>query len=235
MLTFGSQRAWKGDLGIGEEVVTCKLYLGLAFTISTLEPVTIGCYEVGGGGVVGGVGIVYGDGVDRGVGGVDCGVVKAPVSTMIVSVPEKDRWWGARGSLCGGKGWSRVTQRHSDTFANVGVKEVGLFKLILCKDIIVDVGGTGGILKELEVLNFGVVCWISLLGLLGGGVDGEVVFGHMAPISTMICKRYRERKIDGVWCEGQVCGWKGVRGTSEDLWKASIPELFIDDDVEPTS
>ncbi|GKA89080.1 hypothetical protein Tco_0810892 [Tanacetum coccineum] len=29
----------------------------------------------GGGGVVGGVGVVCGDGVDRGVGGVDCGVV----------------------------------------------------------------------------------------------------------------------------------------------------------------
>ncbi|GJQ92899.1 hypothetical protein Tco_0004038 [Tanacetum coccineum] len=87
-----------GDLGIGEEVVTCKLYLGLAFTIPTLERVTIGCCEVGGGGgVVGGVGVVCGDGVDRGVGGVDCGVVKAPESKMIVSVPEKDRWCGARG------------------------------------------------------------------------------------------------------------------------------------------
>ncbi|GJS41473.1 hypothetical protein Tco_0566516 [Tanacetum coccineum] len=71
----GSRRAWKGDLGIGEEVVTCKLYLGLAFTIPTLKRVTIGCCEVGGGGggVVGGVG-VCGDGVDSGVGGVDCGV-----------------------------------------------------------------------------------------------------------------------------------------------------------------
>ncbi|GKF30921.1 hypothetical protein Tco_0100719 [Tanacetum coccineum] len=78
MLTFGSQRAWKGDLGIGEEVVTCKLYW-LAFTISTLERVTIGCCEVGGGGGVGGVvcgvSVVCGDGVDRGVGGVDCRVV----------------------------------------------------------------------------------------------------------------------------------------------------------------
>ncbi|GJU15140.1 hypothetical protein Tco_1143106 [Tanacetum coccineum] len=76
---LGSQRAWKGDLGIGEEVVTCKLYLGLAFIIPTLEPVTIGCCEVGGGGggsgVVGSVGVVCSDGVDRGVGGVDCGVV----------------------------------------------------------------------------------------------------------------------------------------------------------------
>ncbi|GJS41950.1 hypothetical protein Tco_0566993 [Tanacetum coccineum] len=49
---LGSRRAWKGDLGIGEEVG-----------------------GGGGGGVVGGVCIVCGDGVDRGVGGVDCGVV----------------------------------------------------------------------------------------------------------------------------------------------------------------
>ncbi|GKE96363.1 hypothetical protein Tco_1581218, partial [Tanacetum coccineum] len=64
-----------------------------SFTIPTLEHVTIGCCEVGGGGgggVVGGVGVVYGDGVDRGAGGVDCGVVKAPISAMIVRVPEKD-------------------------------------------------------------------------------------------------------------------------------------------------
>ncbi|GJY80519.1 hypothetical protein Tco_0493270 [Tanacetum coccineum] len=74
---LGSQRAWKGDMRIREDVVTWKLYLGLAFTIPTLERVTIGCCEVGGGGgsggVVGGVGVVCGDGVDRGVGGVDCG------------------------------------------------------------------------------------------------------------------------------------------------------------------
>ncbi|GJZ23655.1 hypothetical protein Tco_0561114 [Tanacetum coccineum] len=40
----------------------------------TLERVTIGCCEVGGGGggsgMVGGVGVVCGDNVDRGVGGV---------------------------------------------------------------------------------------------------------------------------------------------------------------------
>nr|GFD20290.1 hypothetical protein [Tanacetum cinerariifolium] len=57
---------------------TCKLYSGLAFTIPTLERVTIGCCEVGGhsgGGVVGGVGVVCGDGVDSGVRGVDCRVV----------------------------------------------------------------------------------------------------------------------------------------------------------------
>ncbi|GJS77452.1 hypothetical protein Tco_0727333 [Tanacetum coccineum] len=88
-----------------EEVVTCKLYLGLAFTVLTLERVTIRCYEVGGGGgggggvVVGGVGVVCSDGVGRGVGGVDGGVVcevKAPISVMIVRVPEKDRWCGTR-------------------------------------------------------------------------------------------------------------------------------------------
>ncbi|GKC04708.1 hypothetical protein Tco_0996318, partial [Tanacetum coccineum] len=57
------------------------------------------CFEVGGGGggVTGGVGVVCGDGVDSGVGSIVCGFVvcggvKAPVSMMIVSVPEKDRW-----------------------------------------------------------------------------------------------------------------------------------------------
>ncbi|GKD19261.1 hypothetical protein Tco_1208419 [Tanacetum coccineum] len=67
---LGSRKAWKGDLGIGEEVVTCKLYLGLAFTILTLERMTIGCCVVGGGGgggVVGGVGGGGDDDVDRGV------------------------------------------------------------------------------------------------------------------------------------------------------------------------
>nr|GEU37738.1 hypothetical protein [Tanacetum cinerariifolium] len=77
MLTFGGRGT--RDLGIEEEVVTCKLYLGLGFTIPTLERVTIGCCEVGGdgggGGVVGGVGVVCGDGVDSGVEGVDSGVV----------------------------------------------------------------------------------------------------------------------------------------------------------------
>ncbi|GKE19887.1 hypothetical protein Tco_1431399 [Tanacetum coccineum] len=73
----------------GEEVVTCKLYLGLAFTIPTLERVTIGCCKVdggggGGGGVVaGGVGVVCGDGVGRGVGGVDCGVVCGVVCEFV--------------------------------------------------------------------------------------------------------------------------------------------------------
>nr|GFC56706.1 hypothetical protein [Tanacetum cinerariifolium] len=48
-----------------------------AFTILNLERVAIGCCEVGGGGggVVSGVSVVCGDGVDRGVVGVDYGVV----------------------------------------------------------------------------------------------------------------------------------------------------------------
>ncbi|GKB06649.1 hypothetical protein Tco_0834882 [Tanacetum coccineum] len=108
---LGSRRAWKGDLGIGEEVVTCKFYLELAFTILTLERVTIWCCEVGRGGVVGGVGVVCGDGVDREIRGVDCGVVcgfaygvvcgvvNAPISAMIVKVPGKDRWCGTRGKF----------------------------------------------------------------------------------------------------------------------------------------
>nr|GEZ56698.1 hypothetical protein [Tanacetum cinerariifolium] len=76
------ERVWKGELGIREEVVTCKLYLRLAFIILTLERVTIGCCEVGGDGgsgggsrVVGGMDVVCGvGGVDCVVRGVDCGV-----------------------------------------------------------------------------------------------------------------------------------------------------------------
>ncbi|GKB06966.1 hypothetical protein Tco_0835199 [Tanacetum coccineum] len=43
---LGSRRAWNGDLRIWEEEVTWKLYLGLAFTVPTLERVTIGCFEL---------------------------------------------------------------------------------------------------------------------------------------------------------------------------------------------
>ncbi|GJR51792.1 hypothetical protein Tco_1402313 [Tanacetum coccineum] len=86
---------------------------------------TIGCCEVGGGGggVIGSVGVVCGDGVDNGVGevvcGVLCGVVKAPISTMIVSVPEKDRWCGTRGKFVRWKG-VRVTK--ASKRAKVGVR-----------------------------------------------------------------------------------------------------------------
>ncbi|GKG24605.1 hypothetical protein Tco_0395233, partial [Tanacetum coccineum] len=60
---LGSRKAWKGDLGIGEEVGVARWVVG-------------GGGSGGGGGrVVGGVVVVCGDGVDRGVGGVDCGVV----------------------------------------------------------------------------------------------------------------------------------------------------------------
>ncbi|GKC65869.1 hypothetical protein Tco_1098467 [Tanacetum coccineum] len=72
-----------------------------------------GCCEVGGdgggGGVVSGVCVVCGDGVDRGVGDVDCGVVKAPISAMIIRVPEKDRWCGTRGKFVRWKG-VRITK-----------------------------------------------------------------------------------------------------------------------------
>ncbi|GJU22936.1 hypothetical protein Tco_1156278 [Tanacetum coccineum] len=109
---------------MGEEVVTWKLYLGLAFTIPTLESVTIGCCEVDGGGVGGGGEEVFsggvlrgsvvfsGDGVGNGVRGVVCGVacgvvcgvVKAPIPMMIVRVPEKDRWCGMRAKFVRWKG-----------------------------------------------------------------------------------------------------------------------------------
>ncbi|GJT52428.1 hypothetical protein Tco_0978585 [Tanacetum coccineum] len=129
----------------GEEVVTWKLYLGLTFTIPTLERVTIGCCEVDGGGggggkVFGGSVVFSGDGVGNRVRGVVCGVacgvvcgglswshgaegkesfvkcdmtgnddfvgvqVKALISTMIVRVPEKDRWCGTRGKFVRWKG-----------------------------------------------------------------------------------------------------------------------------------
>ncbi|GJV55519.1 hypothetical protein Tco_1456524 [Tanacetum coccineum] len=76
-----------------------------AFTILTLERVTIGCCEVGGGGggVVGGVGVVCGE-----LGVVSrrsaMGEVKAPISAMIVRVPEKDRWCGTRSKFMRWKG-----------------------------------------------------------------------------------------------------------------------------------
>ncbi|GJU19578.1 hypothetical protein Tco_1152920 [Tanacetum coccineum] len=146
---LGSRRAWNGDLEIGEEVVTCKLYLGLAFIVSTLECVTIGCCEVGGGGggVIGGVSVVCGDGVDSVVGGVVCGfvygivcgVVKAPISTMIVSIPEKDRWCGTRGKFVWWKG-VRVTK--ASKRVNVGGVVVKFSTMITLKsfDFTVELG-----------------------------------------------------------------------------------------------
>nr|GEV79808.1 hypothetical protein [Tanacetum cinerariifolium] len=75
------------------------------FVIHSLFP---GCYEVGGGGggVIDGVTVVCGDGVNSRVGGVVCEVacgfvceVNAPIITMIVSIPEKDRWCGVRATV----------------------------------------------------------------------------------------------------------------------------------------
>nr|GFC16980.1 hypothetical protein [Tanacetum cinerariifolium] len=72
-----------------EEVVTWKLYLGLAFTVSTLERVTIRCCEVDGGGGGGG-GEVFsgsvmfsGDGVGNRVRGVVCGVAYRVVCGVV--------------------------------------------------------------------------------------------------------------------------------------------------------
>ncbi|GJR80154.1 hypothetical protein Tco_0150939 [Tanacetum coccineum] len=120
---LGSPWAWKGDFGIGEEVVGGG----------------------GGGRVIGGVGVVCDDGVDSRVGGevqwgrcrdyhLGIGMrefswsygaegkdnfvkyymtrnddfvsvqVKAPISAMIVRVPEKDRWCGTRGKFVRWKG-----------------------------------------------------------------------------------------------------------------------------------
>nr|GEY25995.1 hypothetical protein [Tanacetum cinerariifolium] len=104
-----------------------------AFTISTLERVTIGCCEVGGGGGGGGGGVwvvsmlfvvmvlieelevlIVELFVDLFVGlfvvvFVEEMKVKAPISVMIVRVPEKDRWCGTRDKIVRWKG-VRVTK-----------------------------------------------------------------------------------------------------------------------------
>ncbi|GKG07587.1 hypothetical protein Tco_0330556, partial [Tanacetum coccineum] len=87
--------------------------MGLAFTISTLECVTIGCCEVGGCGGVGGgeLGVISRQSAMR--------EVKAPISAMIVRVPEKDRWYGTRGKFVRWKG-VRVTK--ASKRAKMGVR-----------------------------------------------------------------------------------------------------------------
>ncbi|GKC58399.1 hypothetical protein Tco_1085997, partial [Tanacetum coccineum] len=94
------ERAWKGDLGIGEEVVTYELEvlivelfvdLFVVLIVELFMDLFVGLFMV----------------------------VKAPVSTMIVSVPEKDRWCGARGKFVWWKG-VRVTK--ASERANVGVR-----------------------------------------------------------------------------------------------------------------
>nr|GEU58837.1 hypothetical protein [Tanacetum cinerariifolium] len=120
-------KAWNGDLGIGEEVVTYRLYLGLAFTVLTLERATLRCCEVGGGdgggggGVIGGVGVVCSDGVDSEgvVRGFVCGVVKTSISMMIVSILEKDRWRGTRGKFVQ---WKVIRVTKASKHAKVGVR-----------------------------------------------------------------------------------------------------------------
>nr|GEV58716.1 hypothetical protein [Tanacetum cinerariifolium] len=82
-----------------EEVVTWKLYLGLAFTIPTLECVTIGCYEVDGGcdgggrgGEVFGGGVFGGSVVFSGDGEVD--VVRRRSAMGEVSTLLSKNWYG---------------------------------------------------------------------------------------------------------------------------------------------
>nr|GEY94863.1 hypothetical protein [Tanacetum cinerariifolium] len=128
---LGSRRAWKGDLGMMEEVVTWKLYLGLAFTVPTLERVTIGRCEVGGGGgvfdggVFGGSVVFSGDGVGNRVGGVVCGV--ACQGTDIhddCKGTREDRWCGTRGKFVRWKG-VRVTKASKRAKVGVRVKPHG--------------------------------------------------------------------------------------------------------------
>nr|GEW45231.1 hypothetical protein [Tanacetum cinerariifolium] len=112
---------FKGDLKKTPTISPLEIVLALRSKVS-LIPVTVRvlrgmwwCDDGGGVGVVcgddvgggggGGVGVLCGDGVDDGVGG-----VKAPISMMIVNVPEKDRWCGARGKFMPWKGVSLLME-----------------------------------------------------------------------------------------------------------------------------
>nr|GEV79316.1 hypothetical protein [Tanacetum cinerariifolium] len=68
---------YKSEVEEAVRMISSTYSSKLAFTILTLECVTIGCCEMGsggGGGVVGGVGVICGDGVDSGVGGQGTGI-----------------------------------------------------------------------------------------------------------------------------------------------------------------
>nr|GEX72380.1 DNA glycosylase [Tanacetum cinerariifolium]GEX75945.1 DNA glycosylase [Tanacetum cinerariifolium] len=121
-------RACKGDFGMGEDVVTWKLYLGLAFTIPTLERVTIGFCEVDGGGGGGevfgggvfGCSVVFsGDGVGNGVGGVVCVVACQDIDIGNDCKGTRERWCGTRGKFVRWKG-VRVTK--ASKRAKMGVR-----------------------------------------------------------------------------------------------------------------
>ncbi|GJZ48110.1 hypothetical protein Tco_0601942 [Tanacetum coccineum] len=81
---------------MGEEVVTWKLYLGLAFTIPTLERVPIGCCEVdGGGGGGGGGGEVFGGEVFGGSVVKVRNVKNAKCNCEVVEILNKEWYEGA--------------------------------------------------------------------------------------------------------------------------------------------
>nr|GEX57629.1 hypothetical protein [Tanacetum cinerariifolium] len=85
----------RGRVKVSEEMIRCMSEVEEAVRmISSTYSSKLG--GGGGGGVIGGVGVVCGDAVDSGVRGVVCGV-KALISMMIVSVLEKDRWFGTGG------------------------------------------------------------------------------------------------------------------------------------------
>ncbi|GJU32761.1 hypothetical protein Tco_1176350 [Tanacetum coccineum] len=130
---LGSRRAWNRDFGIGEELVTCKLYLGLAFIVPTLERVTIGYCEVGGGGgggggVIGGVGVVCGDGVDSRVGGV---VSRRSAMGEVSRLSSKNYYEGGLVGVMEPKG--------KTVSSNVTWREIMI--LLVFRDVIVDGGG----------------------------------------------------------------------------------------------
>ncbi|GJY33486.1 hypothetical protein Tco_0417955 [Tanacetum coccineum] len=92
--------------------------------------------------------------------------VKAPISTMIVRVPEKDRWCGTRGKFVRWKG-VRVTK--ASKHVKVGVR--GWFvKLFRVRGVIVDRGGRKDIKYERrrrsivggKVRNFWKIIWENI-------------------------------------------------------------------------
>ncbi|GKB09969.1 hypothetical protein Tco_0843892 [Tanacetum coccineum] len=142
--------------------------MGLVFTVLTLERVTIGCCEVGGGGgggggVIGGVGVVCGDGVDSGVGGVVCGVVCGFVCGVVCGVVCGFSWsHGAEGK----DSFVKYDMMRNDDF--VGVQFKALISIMIVRipekdrwcgtrgrDVIVD-GGRGEDIKH----DISVECFV---------------------------------------------------------------------------
>ncbi|GJT08080.1 hypothetical protein Tco_0842542 [Tanacetum coccineum] len=149
---LGSHRAWKGDLGMGEEVVTWELYLGLAFIIPTLECVTIGCCEVDSGG--GGSGEVFGGGV---FGCSICLMVMGVATSIVVLFEVFACGLYVSHGAEGKDSFVKYDMTRNDDFVGLQVKAP--IAMMICKggprkidvwDVIVDKGG-GDDIKEQEI------------------------------------------------------------------------------------